>query len=459
MDIIQNSKSQAKPLRIGIAGLGTVGVGVAEILQNNRDKITKRAGRELQLVAVSSRTQAKERGLKLQGIEWVEDAMMLANHPQIDVVVELIGGADGIAKSLCKAALSNGKHVVTANKALIAHHGVELAQIAETKGVQLQFEAAVAGGIPIIKMIKEGLCANNYQRIIGILNGTCNYILSVMEQTGRSFDDVLKEAQDLGYAESDPAFDIDGVDAAHKLCILSAIAFGTHPAINGIYCEGIREITSEDITAARLLGYNIRLIAVTAHHDNAIELRVHPALLALGTSISEVDGVYNAVHLFADSVGDVFIEGRGAGRYPTASAVIADIIDVARGNAVHPFLVDIASLSYANISPIEQHVSSYYLRLNVSDNQGVLAAITKCFSDAGVSIARLIQQERHTDERHTGGAGTQGAIIQGAKEGAADITLTTHLTKEKNMNKAISDMQGLEGVLLSPARLIRIEQH
>jgi homoserine dehydrogenase len=426
-----------KPLRIGIAGLGTVGVGVAEILQNHGEKLVRRAGRELQLVAVSSRTQAKERGLKLQGVEWVEDVMQLAHHPQIDAVVELIGGAEGVAKQLVQTALQNGKHVITANKALIAHHGVELAQIAENLSVQLQFEAAVAGGIPIIKLIKEGLAANDYQRLIGILNGTCNYILSTMEQTGRGFAEVLAEAQALGYAEADPAFDIDGIDAAHKLCILSAIAFGTYPAISQIYCEGIREITAEDIAAARALGYTIRLIATTAKREGGIELRVHPALLALGTPVSEVDGVYNAVHLFADSVGDVFIEGRGAGRYPTASAVVADIIDVARGNAVHPFLTNVASLTPATILPMNQHLCAYYLRLQVSDNSGVLASITKCFSDAGVSIARLIQQERNS---------------------SADITLTTHLTKEANMNKAISAMQELDNILLSPARLIRIEQ-
>jgi homoserine dehydrogenase len=345
-----------KPLKIGLAGLGTVGVGVAEILQNHGEKLVRRAGRELQLVAVSSRTQAKERGLKLQGVEWVEDVMQLAHHPQIDAVVELIGGAEGVAKQLVQTALQNGKHVITANKALIAHHGVELAQIAENAGVQLQFEAAVAGGIPIIKLIKEGLAANDYQRLIGILNGTCNYILSTMEQTGRGFAEVLAEAQALGYAEADPAFDIDGIDAAHKLCILSAISFGTYPAISQIYCEGIREITAEDIAAARALGYTIRLIATTAKRDDGIELRVHPALLALGTPVSEVDGVYNAVHLFADSVGDVFIEGRGAGRYPTASAVVADIIDVARGNAVHPFLTNVASLTPATILPMNQHL-------------------------------------------------------------------------------------------------------
>ncbi len=426
------------PLKIGIAGLGTVGVGVAEILQNNAAQSAKRAGRELQLVAVSSRNQAKDRGIKLQCVEWIEDAMLLASHPQIDAVVELIGGAEGVAYELCKTALQNGKHVITANKALIAHHGVELAEIAEAKCVQLQFEAAVAGGIPIIKLIKEGLAANDYQKMIGILNGTCNYILSTMEQTGRGFDDVLSEAQALGYAEADPAFDIDGIDAAHKLCILSAIAFGTHPAISQIYCEGVREITAEDIAAARSLGYTIRLIATTAKHTHGVELRVHPALLALGTPVSEVDGVYNAVHLFADCVGDVFIEGKGAGRYPTASAVVADIIDVARGNAVAPFLTPTATLTKANIIPMIQHVCAYYLRLNVSDNSGVLAAITKCFSDAGVSIARLIQQERSARK-------------------AADITLTTHPTMEGNMNQAIKAMQQLDNILLSPARMIRIE--
>jgi homoserine dehydrogenase len=428
------------PLRIAIAGLGTVGGGVAEMLLSQSAQSTKRAGRVLELVAVSSRSPEKAASLALPAsVEWVSDASALATHPNVDVVVELIGGAEGAAYILCKAALQAGKHVITANKALIAHHGVELARIAEEKGVQLQFEAAVAGGIPIIKLIKEGLAANHYQRLIGILNGTCNYILSTMEQTGRSFEEVLAEAQSLGYAEADPAFDIDGVDAAHKLCILSAIAFGSYPAIGAIYCEGIRHITSEDIVAARELGYSIRLIAVTAERGDKIELRVHPALLPLGTPVSEVDGVYNAVHLFADAIGDVFIEGKGAGRYPTASAVMADVIDVARGNAVYPFLMPSNSLRQPAILPMSAHEGCYYLRLHVADNAGILAAITRCFADAQVSIARVVQYT------HT-------------QPDTASLILITHRTREQALQQAIAAIDALPQVLRSPARFIRIEE-
>jgi homoserine dehydrogenase len=426
-------------LNIAIAGLGTVGVGVAELLIKQSANLKKRSGCALNLVAVSSRDKSKIRDINLQNIRWFDDAIELTKQPDIDVIVELIGGSEGIAAELCERALAASKHVVTANKALIAHHGVRLAEIAEANGVQLQFEASVAGGIPIIKLIKEGLVANDYQKMIGILNGTCNYILSTMEQTGRSFADVLAEAQALGYAEADPAFDIDGIDAAHKLCILSAILFGTKPAISGLNCDGIRNITAEDIKYAKELGYTIRLIAATAKHDDKIELRVHPALLELGTPVSEVDGVYNAVHLFADAVGDVFIEGKGAGRYPTASAVVADIIDVARGNVTPAFLTPTKQLINADILPLDEHQSAHYLRMEVHDNSGVLASITKAFSDSNVSIARLIQHE-----------------MREAK--AATIILTTHVTKERNIKNALKEINSHGDILLSPATLIRIEE-
>jgi homoserine dehydrogenase len=427
------------PLRLGIAGLGTVGTGVIDLLRRHETMIAMRAGRPIQLVAVSARDKTCARDVSWQGIEWVDDARNLAIHPDIDVVVEMIGGAEGIAREVCEAALLHGKHVVTANKALIAHHGAALAILAEQANVQLQCEAAVAGGIPVIKLLKEGLVANKYEKIIGILNGTCNYILSTMEQTGRQFDDVLAEAQALGYAEADPAFDIDGIDAGHKLCILSAMAFGTYPAIEAIFCEGIRHVSADDITAASTLGYTIRLIAVTQRVGDQVALRVHPALLPLGTPVSEVDGVYNAVHIFGDAVGDMFIEGKGAGRYPTASAIIADIVDIARGNTTHTFLSPTSLLVDPVITPIHLHRCAYYLRLSVVDHHGVLAAITQCFSQAGVSIARFIQHEKEAG-------------------GAVTLILTTHETQEQQIQTALSAIAALHDVLLSPPRMIRIEK-
>jgi homoserine dehydrogenase len=427
------------PLRIGIAGLGTVGCGVVEIVQKQTTMLSKRCHRELVITAVSARDKSRDRGLNLNGIAWEEDAVALASRSDVDVVVEVMGGAEGAAKALCEAALGSGKHVVTANKALIAHHGAVLARTAEAHGVQLMFEAAVAGGIPIIKLMKEGLAANAYSKIIGILNGTCNFILSTMERTHRDFADVLAEAQALGYAEADPSFDIDGVDAAHKLCILSALAFSTTPAIDAITIEGIRNISAADIAAAEELGYRIRLIGITEREGDGIALRVHPALLPEGSPVSEVDGVYNAVHVFGDAVGDMFIEGRGAGRGATASAVIADIMDIARGDVSRPFLSPVAELATPNIVPMREYTGAYYLRLHVADRTGVLFALAEVFSRHHISVETFLQ--------HPPKASANGA----------DIIITTHPTQEWRMRAALQDIAAMP-ILLLPPCMIRIEE-
>ncbi len=425
-------------MRLGIAGLGTVGCGVVDIINKQAALLTTRTGRNISISAVSSRDASKDRGVDLSGVAWVNDAIALAARDDVDVVVELIGGSDGIAYDLCKAALTNGKHVVTANKALIAHHGAELAQLAEANNVQLMFEAAVAGGIPIIKLVKEGLAANEYGKITAILNGTCNYILSTMEQTGRAFDDVLDEAQKLGYAEADPTFDVDGIDASHKICILSSLAYGTTPDVTNIYCEGIRHVSDKDIEAAREHGYAIRLIGVTQQTKAGIELRVHPALLPQGHVIAGVDGVDNAVHVSGHAVGEIFIKGAGAGREATASAVVADILDVARGNITVPLLAPHNSLQAPQLIPMDTFSSEYYLRLRVQDDSGVLATITSLLAEHDISVATLIQHD-----------------LQDSQE--ADITITTHSTQEQQIKKALDAIAALDAVHGTP-RLIRIEQ-
>ncbi len=430
------------PLRLGIAGLGTVGCGVVDILQKQRVMLSGRTRRELVVTAVSARDKTRERGIDLQGIAWEENTLNLAERADVDVVVELIGGAEGVARTLCEMALANGKHVVTANKALIAHHGESLAALSEAGNVQLMFEAAVAGGIPIIKLMKEGLAANRITKIIGILNGTCNFIVSTMERDKRDFGDVLAEAQALGYAEADPAFDIDGVDAAHKLCILSALAFSTAPAIDGISIEGIRHISAADIAAAEELGYRIRLIGVTEQTEKGIGLRVHPALLPEGSPVSEVDGVYNAVHVFGDAVGDMFIEGRGAGRGATASAVIADIMDIARGDVNRAFLAPVVELSRPTILPMRDHEGAYYLRLQVADHTGVLFALAKVFSAHTISVATFLQHAPKPDVE--------------AESGVTDIILTTHPTQEWRMRAALEEIAALASLRATPC-FIRIE--
>jgi len=383
------------PLRIALAGLGTVGAGVIRLLAENRALVTARAGRAIEVVAVSARNRGKDRGVDFSGMAWEDDMTQLATRPDVDVVVELVGGSDGPALTLARTALANGKPLVTANKAMVAHHGMELAALAEANGLALKYEAAVAGGIPVIKGLGEGAAANRIDRVFGILNGTCNYILSQMETTGADFAVVLKDAQDLGYAEADPAFDIEGVDAAHKLAILAALAFGTAVDFAALDISGITRIRAADIAQADALGYKIRLVGqAELQADGHLFQRVAPVLVAKSHPLASVDGPTNAVVAEGNFVGRLLFVGRGAGDGPTASAVVADLIDIARGNATPPFGVPVAALSAAAPADPGHRKSRAYMRFVVADRPGVLAEITAAMRDAGVSIESLIQQGR-----------------------------------------------------------------
>ncbi|MBY0354864.1 MAG: homoserine dehydrogenase [Rickettsiales bacterium] len=425
-------------LNIAIAGLGTVGCGVAKILQAQESLLELRCAQRLELVAVSARDQAKKRDFSLGKVRFEADALALAVAPDVDVVVELIGGAEGIARALVTQALENGKHVVTANKALIAAHGAELAALAESKGVALCYEAAVAGGIPIIKMLREGLAANRYVLITAILNGTCNYILTTMEKSGRDFADVLAEAQEKGYAEADPSFDIDGVDSAHKLAIIAALAFQRRPNLASLHIEGIRSISKTDIHFARELGYRIKLLGITSQHEGGeVEQRVHPCMIPLHSPLANVDDVYNAVQIEGDAVGRLFIEGRGAGAGPTASAVVADLIDVARGHRMPPLMLPASTLAPLEAADISGLRGEYYLRLTVVDRPGVLADIAGICRDQGISVASLIQHAHSPEE-------------------PVDIVLTTHHTPESKMQRALREVATL-ATLMAPPQMIRIQ--
>lgn len=426
-----------RPLKIGIAGLGTVGAGVVKLLAAQAELIKARAGRPIIVTAVSARDKNRDRGVKLDGLNWHEDAVALANDPEVDVVVELIGGSDGTAKSLAEAAIAAGKNLVTANKALLAVHGAALARAAEANDVTIAYEAAVAGGIPVIKALREGLAANQVSRVAGILNGTCNYILTVMREEKRDFSDVLADAQKLGYAEADPSFDIDGVDAAHKLAILAGLAFGARIPFESLHIEGIRRISALDISFAQELGYRIKLLGVAEQTKAGISLRVHPTMVPVEKPIATVDGVFNAVLLQGDFSGPVFLRGRGAGEGPTASAVVADLIDLARGIRVPVWGMAESALREAPIAPISDLASAYFLRLMVVDQPGVLADVTAILRDNGISLESMLQHGRSPGE-------------------AVPIVLVTHETREAAVNKALERISALAAVLEPPA-LIRIE--
>lgn len=425
------------PIRIAIAGLGTVGGGTLKLLAGNAALLERRCGRRLVVTAVSARNRALDRGVDLGGMRWYDDAAAMAADPEIDVLVELVGGAEGVARDAVEAALRHGKHVVTANKALIARYGGALARLAEEQGVALAFEAAVAGGIPAIKTLREGLAANNFLRIYGILNGTSNYILSTMRETGRDFSDVLAEAQKLGYAEADPSFDIDGVDAAHKLAILTGLAFGCEPDFSGIHVEGIRHISALDIDFADQLGYRIKLLGLARETDQGIEQRVHPCMVPVATPIAHVDGVFNAVVAEGDFAGRVVLEGRGAGAGPTASAVVADLLDIAAGRRGPSFGVSAARLTRLKPAPMARLEGAYYVRLMVVDRPGVIADISAALRDEAVSLESMIQRGRSPGE-------------------AVPVVLTTHRTVEEAMVRALERIGGL-GAVLEPPRMIRIE--
>ncbi len=425
------------PLRIGIAGLGTVGGGVFRLLRTHRELLQARTGRPFEIRGVSARSRRRERGLDLSGVEWFDDPLALARHPEIDVVCELIGGSEGIARELVTTALAHGKPVVTANKALLAHHGGELARLAEAQGVTIGWEAAVAGGIPVVKALREGLAGNRIRRVYGILNGTCNYILTQMRLSGRPFDQVLAEAQCLGYAEADPSFDVDGIDAAHKLALLAAAAYGLEPDFAAVHVEGIRHVTPLDIAFAEELGYRIKLLGVARLTEHGLEQRVHPAMVPHEAPIAQVEGVYNGVTVEGDFVGTTVYEGRGAGAGPTASAVVADLVDLARGVRLPVFGVPAEELRPPTPLPMSRHEGCYYIRLQVVDRPGVLAEIAAILRDHAISIEALIQRARNPGR-------------------GVPIVLTTHEAREGAMVTALDQIGALTSVL-EPPRMIRIE--
>jgi homoserine dehydrogenase len=425
------------PLKIAIAGLGTVGAGVLALLQANGDAIASRCGRRIQITAVSARDRKKSRGVTLDGVAWFADAAAMAEQADCDVVVELIGGSSGIALDVVEKSIARGRHIVTANKALLAMHGSELARRAEAKPVVLAYEAAVAGGIPIIRTLREGLAANRTQRVYGILNGTCNYILTNMRRSGRAFADVLAEAQRLGYAEADPAFDIDGVDAAHKLAVLAAVAFGTEVDFAGVHVEGIRNVSALDIAFAGELGYRIKLLGIARMTEHGLEQRVHPCMVPLETPIAHVEDVFNAVVVEGDFVGRVVSEGRGAGAGPTASAVVSDLMDIARGRSTMTFSVPATNLLRPPAAPMTRHRGAYYIRLMVTDRPGVIADVTAALRDENVSLESMLQRGRSSED-------------------AVPVVLTTHETEEASMSRALARIETLQTVREKPG-LIRIE--
>ncbi len=426
-----------KKLNVGIAGLGTVGVGVYKILTEKKDHFAKKYGCDIKVVAVSARDKTKDRGINLKDIKWFSNPVDLANDKEVDVVVEVIGGADGPAAETVKAALNNGKHVVTANKALLARSGLQLSKIAEERNLALKFEASVAGGIPIIKAMMESLSANKILKVIGILNGTCNFILTKMEKEKRTFDDVLKEAQKLGYAEADPSFDIDGVDAAHKLVILSSLAFGIKPNLDASYIEGIRKITLNDINYANLLGYKIKLLAIANLNSNGeIEQRIHPCVIDKNKDIAQVDGVLGAVKIKCDSLGDAFFTGAGAGMFPTASSVVADVIDIANKSYSKPFIYSEKDLDDGKFSSIDNHESEYYLRFSVKDVDGVLSSIASILSSNKVGFEKIHQE-----------------IYEAGK---ANLVVITHKVKEQSIKNSLKEIAKKDYIVAEPM-FIRVE--
>ncbi len=429
--------------------MGTVGGGLVRLTEMHRDRLRQATGREMKIAAVSARDRNRDRGFDVSQATWFDDAVALAGSDEIDVFVELIGGDEGVAREAVVAALNAGKHVVTANKALLAKHGVELARLAEEKGVALAFEAAVAGGIPVIKTLREALVGNAVTRVYGILNGTCNYILTKMQEEGLPFTDVLKDAQDLGYAEADPTFDIGGHDAAHKLAILTSIAFGTQVAFDQIDLEGIAEIEPADIEAADELGYRIKLLGVAAKTDAGIEQRVQPAMVAKHSAIAEVSGVTNCVAIDGDFVGDLLLVGPGAGAEATASAVMSDIGDVARGSIGVPFVTPAAALAPYSRAPAGQHKGAYYVRLAVYDRPGAMAAIATRMAEQEVSLESIVQRR----PRHQ----LPGTGVRPELGSPTSVVLITHETTEAAMRAAMDAIQK-DGKIAHAPKMIRIEQ-
>lgn len=439
----------SKPLKLGIAGLGTVGAGLLHLLAHQKWHLNGRVGRQILVEGVSARTKTKDRGVDLSNVMWFDDPVKLAAAPDMEVFVELIGGADGVAKASVEAALRSGKHVVTANKALLAEHGVALAKIAEEQGVALNFEAAVAGGIPIVKTLRESLIANEVRRVYGILNGTCNYILTTMTEEARSFDDVLKEAQARGYAEADPSFDVGGFDTAHKLAILASLAFGTRVAFNQIDVEGIETITQADIEAAADMGYRIKLLGVAMQTMSGIEARVNPAMVPKHSAIAEVSGVTNGVAIDTDYCGSLLLVGPGAGANPTASAVASDIVDIARENIMAPFLTPSRDLKEYEKAKLGAHQGAYYVRLSVYDRPGGMATIAKRMGDREISIESMVQRRPRS--------ALPGIAARREPGAPAPVVLITHETTEGAIRAAVDAIERDQTVSVRP-QVIRIEK-
>lgn len=436
-------------LRLGIAGLGTVGASVIRLLTKHADVLSLRCGRPIVVRGVAARDRTRDRGVDLGNVNWFQDPVALAMSPDIDVFVELIGGASGAAEASVRAALNAGKHVVTANKALLAHHGVELAALAERRGVSLNFEAAVAGGIPIIKTLREALAGNQVKRVYGILNGTCNYILTRMEREKLSFATCLKAAQDLGYAEADPTFDVGGFDTAHKLALLTSLAFGSEINVDAIMIDGIEEITLADIEAADELGYKIKLLGIAEVTPAGIEQRVHPTMVPKASAIARIDGVLNAVAVDADFVGELILVGPGAGGDATASSVVSDIADVARGTALGLMM----GRPSANMLPYRRDDSGrlqtgFYVRLSVYDRPGVLASIAARMAEHGISLESIVQRSR---------APRADAPDTNDRSHPQPITLITYETSEEAMKAALTLIRN-DGHVVEPPHFIRIEQ-
>ena len=434
----------AEALRVGIAGLGTVGASVVRVLSHKGAELTRQCGREITVTAVSARDRGKDRGIDLDGAEWFDDPVEMAKKAGIDVFVELIGGEEGAARAGVRAALDAGRHVVTANKALLSRHGVALAEIAEKKGVLLNYEAAVAGGIPVIKTMREALAGNSVSRVFGILNGTCNYILTRMEAEGLSFEACLKEAQRLGYAEADPTFDIEGQDTAHKLSLLTSLAFGCRISVDNIYLEGISNITQADIRAAGELGYRIKLLGVAQQTESGIEQRVHPTMVPTASVIAQVHGVTNAVAIETDILGELLLSGPGAGGDATASAVIGDIADIAKSQPGFQhgpvFGWPARELKPYKTARMRTHEGGYFIRLTVHDRTGVFAAIAKRMADNDISLESIVQH-------------AEGEVGDDRKT----VILVTHETTEAAVRKAVDGMTK-DGHMVDKPQVIRIER-
>ena len=429
----------AERMRVGVAGLGTVGAAAVRMIERQADALAARSGRPVVVTAISSRSRGKDRGFDASGMVWFDDPVALARSPDIDLFVELIGGSEGPAREAVMAALDAGKAVVTANKALLAAHGMEIARLAEQRGAALGFEASVAGGIPVIKALRESLAGDQVRRVSGILNGTCNYILSKMEQERLPFEVCLAEAQRLGYAEADPTFDIGGFDTAHKLSILVSLAFGTAIDAEAIHIEGIETITLADLIAAEDLGYRVKLLGVAQRTHNGVEARVHPTMVAKSEPIAQVMGVTNAVAIDADPLGALTLVGPGAGGDATASSVVSDIADIARGAVCAPFGLPVDKLADVERIPVQRHEGGYYIRLDVADKPGAMAAIATRMAERGISLESIVQKATH-------GAGQRVPVI-----------LITHATSESLVREALAGVVA-DGFVSAKPQLIRIER-